>query len=139
VIALDSSILVAALLGWHERHEAAARALDRALATGDLVLPVPALVEAYAVLTRLPAPHRLSPSDALTLLEANFAEVRLASFSARDAWPMLRRLARMQLAGGITWDAVIVEAAKEAKAGRLLTLNPRDFERLDAGIDIDAV
>ncbi|MFB3825533.1 MAG: hypothetical protein ACE15B_02145 [Bryobacteraceae bacterium] len=28
--------------------------------------------DAYSVLTRLPAPHRLSPADALSLMEANF-------------------------------------------------------------------
>ncbi len=37
-----------------------------------MLLPAPALVEAYAVLTRLPPPHRLSVPDALALLEANF-------------------------------------------------------------------
>jgi predicted nucleic acid-binding protein len=139
MIAVDSSVIVAALLTWHDRHDAAARALDRAVASGELVLPVHALLETYAVLTRLPAPHRISAADALALLEANFAEVRLVSFSSRDAWPMLRRLAGLQLSGGITYDALIVESAKEAKARRLLTLNPRDFERLDAGIEVVGV
>ena len=36
------------------------------------MVAAPALVEAYAVLTRLPPPHRLSPADALALLEADF-------------------------------------------------------------------
>ena len=35
----------------------------------------PALVEAYAVLTRLPPPHRLSPDMALALLENNFLKL----------------------------------------------------------------
>ena len=64
-VAVDSSVLVAALLGWHEHHVAAFRVLDAVLAADDdLVLPVHALIETYAVLTRLPAPHRLSPKAA---------------------------------------------------------------------------
>lgn len=137
MIAFDSSVIVAAILGWHESHAAAARAVERALDSAEgAILPVHALIESYAVLTGLPAPHRLSPSDALTLLQENFGEVRLASFPSREAWSLLRGLAGQQLSGGVTYDALIVESAKEAKATTLLTFNSRDFERLDAGIEI---
>lgn len=39
----------------------------------------PALVETYAVLTRLPSPHRLAPADAHRLLQANFAGGEVAT------------------------------------------------------------
>ncbi len=69
----DTSCIVAALCGWHEHHERAARELGRRLDSGEaLVVAAPALVETYAVLTRLPSPHRLSPADSQALLEANF-------------------------------------------------------------------
>ena len=135
--ALDSSVIIAALLAWHESHAAAAAAVTRALGSDQGVLvPAHALLESYAVLTRLPPPHRLSPAAALTLLQENFKEVRLAPFSVREVWPLLRRLSLQELGGGITYDALIVESAKEARATSLLTLNPRDFERLDSGIDV---
>ena len=38
-----------------------------------LAVAAHALVETYAVLTRLPAPHRLAPADAWTLIDTNFA------------------------------------------------------------------
>jgi predicted nucleic acid-binding protein len=69
----DTSCMVAAVCGWHESHLAAREAIERRLRQADTMLVAgPALVEAYAVLTRLPPPHRLSASDAVALLDANF-------------------------------------------------------------------
>ena len=65
--------MIAAVCSWHEHHEAAANELERRLAArAKMIVAAPALIEAYAVLTRLPPPHRLSPPTALTLLEYNF-------------------------------------------------------------------
>lgn len=137
MIALDTSVIVAALLSWHERHEAAARAVARALRTpGTLVIPSHALVESYAVMTRLPAPHRLTASDALELLRENFRDVRVAALASREVWPFLSRVAEAKISGGRTYDALILESARDAGATRLLTLNARDFERFDAGLEV---
>jgi len=137
MIAIDTSILVAGLLAWHERHEAAARALGRALSAKEgFVIPVHVVVESYAVLTRLPSPHRLSSADALSLLRENFREAKLASLPSRSVWPLLERLAETEISGGTTYDALTIEAAQDAGATRLLTLNAQDFERFDAGIEI---
>jgi hypothetical protein len=51
--------------------------------SSQMIVAAPALVEAYAVLTRLPPPHRLSPQTALTLLENNF--LKLATVIALNA------------------------------------------------------
>ena len=48
MIAADSSVVVAALLDWHEAHEASRQAAQGA------VIPAHALAETYSVLTRLP-------------------------------------------------------------------------------------
>jgi len=137
MIALDSSVIVAALLAWHEKHLPAARALEHALGSKNgVVIPSHALIESYAVMTRLPAPHRLAPADALQLLRDNFATMRLATFNSRSVWPVLQRLAAKDLAGGITYDAVILEAASEAGATELLTLNERDSMRLETPLRI---
>ena len=47
--AADTSVIVAALLAWHNSHEAALDSLIDAQAVG-LILPAPALVEAYSVI-----------------------------------------------------------------------------------------
>ena len=138
MIAVDTSVVVAGLLSWHEKHATAARALEKALASSDaLVIPVHVLLESFAVLTRLPPPHRMSPTDALALLRDNFSEVRLASLGVRSTWPLLSRLAEAKLAGGITYDAAILEAAQDAGAKTLLTLNARDYDRLDPTLAIE--
>jgi predicted nucleic acid-binding protein len=138
--ALDSSVIVAALLSWHERHNAAAKAVERALAgKGGIVVPSHALFESFAVMTRLPAPHRLAASDAFALLRDNFASAHIATLGARGVWPILQKLAQLGLAGGITYDAIILEAATAAGATELLTLNERDYDRLDPQLRIAGV
>ena len=136
MIAFDSSVIIAALLSWHEQHAVAARALEDALgAKRGVVVPQHALFESYAVMTRLPPPHRLAPLSALSLLKDNFGHLQ----RSRSAWPILERLASEGLGGGITYDAVILDAAVEAGATELLTLNERDYERLSPKIRIMGV
>ncbi|HYN08678.1 MAG TPA: PIN domain-containing protein [Vicinamibacterales bacterium] len=135
---LDSSCIVAAVCGWHAQHAAAARALERRLAKGDrLVVAAHALVEAYAVLTRLPAPHRLTPADAWELLEANFvsdADVAALSGSAHAA--LLATLSQAGIGGGLTYDALIATSARHGKAAELLTFNRRHFDSVADDIDM---
>jgi predicted nucleic acid-binding protein len=65
--------MVAAVCTWHEHHAAAAAEIEGRLERQEqLAVPAPALVETYAVLTRLPAPHRVSAADAWTLVKVNF-------------------------------------------------------------------
>ncbi len=135
-VALDTSVVVAALLGAHEHHEAARRTIDDALARpGRTVLPAPVLFEAYAVLTRLPAPWRLRAEVAERLLRDTFAEhANLVSLPDDDgAWSIVRNLAHRGLVGGIVHDAHVVACAQAASASSLVTLNRRDFARLDLG------
>jgi predicted nucleic acid-binding protein len=129
--AVDSSILVAALASWHENHDESRTALERVMGpAGELVLPADVLVETYSVLTRLPSPHRLSPEDALRLLEENFADARTVALAATDTWRLLRTLAAAAVAGGAVYDARIVAAAVKGGAAQILTLNGRHFSRL---------
>jgi len=67
----DTNCLVALLAPWHEHHERVLREMERRLDAGaTLVVAAPTLMETYAVLTRLPAPHRLAPADCRALIEA---------------------------------------------------------------------
>ncbi|HMM35535.1 MAG TPA: PIN domain-containing protein [Thermoanaerobaculia bacterium] len=128
---VDSSVLVAALASWHENHDEARTALEKAMGpAGELVLPADVLVETYSVLTRLPSPHRLSPVDALRLLEENLADARTVALAATETWRLLRTLAVNAVTGGAVYDARIVAAAVKGGAARILTLNGRHFSRL---------
>lgn len=141
ITALDTSVIVAALLGWHEAH---ADALDALVAArtkrGDrLILPAPALVESYAVMTRLPAPHRIAPADALQLLCGSFERrSTVVGLTESQTWRFLHEAALQGVTGGRAYDALIMSCARKAGATRLITLDRHDFERLDAG-DIEIV
>jgi predicted nucleic acid-binding protein len=129
--AADTSVIVAALLTWHEHHARSLEALGNAMDEGPLVIPVAALVEAYAVMTRMPAPHRLSPLSAHALLEQNFAaSARVEGLTGDDCWAMLATLAADSVAGGRSYDAQILAAAVKSGATILLTLNLDDFAAL---------
>ncbi|MGH7821496.1 MAG: PIN domain-containing protein [Candidatus Binatia bacterium] len=125
----DTSCIIAATCGWHEHHERAAAELERRLARREtMAIAAPALVEAYAVLTRLPAPHRLRSEVALALLEANFiAAGKLVALDARTYRALLREAPRAEIRGGRTYDAVIAACALRAKVGALLTFNEQHF------------
>ena len=132
---LDSSCMIAAVCAWHERHDDAAQAIHVRFDRGDrLAIAAHALVETYAVLTRLPAPHRLAPAVAWALIDANFVKhATVAMLTARGQVALLRRLAGENVSGGRSYDALIAETARRSGAGEILTLNPRHFESLAQG------
>ena len=131
--AVDTSVIVAALLAWHESHEPALDSLVGAVEAG-LVVPAPALAEAYSVMTRLPAPHRLAPADAGALLSGSFERrASVVGLTEKESWRFLHEIANRGVAGGSTYDALILACARKARAERLLTLDRRDFLRLQCG------
>ncbi len=129
--AVDTSVIVAALLAWHEFHEPALAALIDAFGE-TLVVPAPALTEAYAVMTRLPAPHRLAPGDAGDLLSGSFENrARIVGLTEEETWSFLHANAHQHTTGGAIYDALILACAEKAGARRLLTLDRNDFLRLN--------
>lgn len=124
--------MVAAVCSWHEHHEPAAVELERRFSRKEkLVVAGPALIEAYAVLTRLPPPHRLSAQDARALLEANFLDGQgLIALDEADYRLLLSQASAGGITGGKTYDWVIAACAAKARAAVLLTFNARDFESL---------
>lgn len=109
-VAVDTSVAVPLLLASHERHrEVADWAVGR-----TLVLAGHALVETYAVLTRLPGDARVAPADAVTLIEENFPAALM--LSAPLAGRAHRELANSGVAGGATYDGLVALAAREHDA-----------------------
>jgi predicted nucleic acid-binding protein len=137
LVACDATVIAAALVAWHERHENAATALESALARKALVIPSPALVEAYATLTSLPAQHRLTHADAFHLLRSSFSTAKIPGPKTRDTWSILRRWSVAPIGGNDTFDAMVIDIAKEAGAKTLLTFRRRELEALAIpGIEI---
>lgn len=103
----DTSIAVAALLGDHPAHEAAADALAACKTTIAHVA-----VEAYSVLTRLPAPHRADAATAATALHERLPSTYV-TLNASDHANAPSRLAAAGISGGATYDGLIALTALE--------------------------
>ena len=138
--AIDTSVIVPGLLFWHEKHAVASAALIELLESGNqVVLPLHSLVEAYAVMTRLPPPHRLSAKDALDLLNGSFRQrSNLVGLEGDEGWELLQSLRDRDLVGGTSYDSLIFASARKGGARRLLTFNRSHFERI-AGEEIEIV
>jgi predicted nucleic acid-binding protein len=120
----DTSILVPALLPWHEHH-APARAVAREVQS----IPAHVLFETYSVLTRLPAPHRLAAPAAAELI-ARLPGTILTLPADRHA-ATLRALAGVGIRGGASYDGLIAATAL-AHGRRLVTLDRRALPTYEA-------
>jgi len=132
VNAVDSSLAVAALAGWHEAHEAARRA-----AAGTSI-PAHARLETYSVLTRLPPPHRIPPDVASELLARWFPDAETIVPSARLSRSVVDRCSRLGVHGGAVYDALVALTAAEADR-TLLTRDERaarTYDRLRVAFDL---
>jgi predicted nucleic acid-binding protein len=118
LIAVDTSVVVAAFASWHEGHASAASALARGPR-----LPAHVAVEAFSVLTRLPPPHRAPAVIVERFLAERFPEPLLA-LPAEAHRVLLELSVRAGLSGGAIYDALVAATAKRASA-LLLTRDRR--------------
>lgn len=108
VLLLDTSAAIALLLEDHEAHVEAVEAVRGR----RLGLAGHAWFETYSVLTRLPGALRRSPAEAVRLLNHNFPASTFLSASA--ASDLGAELARLGVAGGSVYDALVGAAARDA-------------------------
>jgi toxin FitB len=129
MIAADSSVLIPALVAGHEAHDVAFRAAQVVDASVGH-----ALVETYAVLTRLPQPYTVSPAQANIALSSYIGTSLV--LSGADLVAVLERVATERVIGGATYDALIALTAVHHEA-TLLTRDRRAaalYERLGAKV-----
>jgi predicted nucleic acid-binding protein len=132
VIALDTSVVVAAFASWHEGHDAAAAALDRRPR-----LPAHVGLETYSVLTRLPPPHRAPAEVVEAFLRARFSAPPL-TLPGPAHRALLRDAVQSGLRGGAIYDALVAATARHAGA-TLLTRDRRavpTYEAMGARYDL---
>lgn len=104
---VDTSVAVALSVTDHEGRADAVAAVRGA----RLGLAGHAAFETFSVLTRLPAPARLTAAAAVRLLTTNFPDP--AHLSAQAALRLLPDLAELGVAGGSVYDALVGAAARE--------------------------
>jgi predicted nucleic acid-binding protein len=126
----DTSCMVAGVSAWHIHYARARGELEKRFERGEeMVVAAPALVESYSVLTRLPAPRRLSPDMCRELLTANFGSdaAQLVALEPFEYERLIRDAPESGVAGGRIYDAVILACAQSAGVDSLLTFNERQF------------
>jgi predicted nucleic acid-binding protein len=129
VIAIATSVAVAALAGWDLAHDSARGAAFHS------AIPAHARLETYSALARMPAPHRLEPDTVSALLGRWFPASATLVPSKRLSRDAVERCSAAGVDGGAVYDALVGLTAAEAKV-QLLTRDERahrTYNRL--GID----
>ena len=127
---LDTSVILAGLIDFGPQ-SAPAQSLLHAVAEKRVQSPATAwhcCLEFYSVATRLPPEFRVSPADAVTLLEEEvFGRMAIHDLPAADRLSMIRGAAHDAIAGGRIYDCHIADVARGAGARVVVTDNRRHF------------
>lgn len=106
MIAVDSSVAIAAFGDWHVLNTQASSVLDEGAA-----IPAHAMVETYSVLTGFPPPYRAAPALVEAWLDDRFPVV-LEPPPSGELRGLVRIMAREGRAGGAIYDALVALTAK---------------------------
>jgi predicted nucleic acid-binding protein len=116
VIAVDTSVVVAAFASWHEAHASAAAVLTRTPR-----IPAHVVIETFSVLTRLPPPHRVPADVVQAFLAKRFGDAPLV-LPPRGHMDLIETALREGITVGALYDALIASTVLHAGA----TLVTRD-------------
>jgi predicted nucleic acid-binding protein len=122
--AVDSSILVAALVESEPDHDACTRLLDR----GGLSVYAHGLSEVFSSLTGGRSGYRLPAREVAELIESELLPyVEPATLSVREMLSAMRDSQSRGVRGGAIYDYLHLVAARKVRAPVLYTLNISDF------------
>ena len=136
-VLFDTSVLVAAIVQGHPKHERALPWLSRAKrGEFEFIVSSHTLAELYAVLTTLPIKPRISSGICWRLIHENVERhAHLVSLTTTEYISTIKKVSELGLQGGIIYDALMVKASQKSKVQRVLTLNMKHFKRLWEGND----
>lgn len=128
----DSSVLVAALVRNHPHHAQAHAIVNDTVSRGEtLYFSAHALAEVYAVLTRIPEPVRVEPTDAWFLIERSLlSHAEVVAIDTQDYRSLVEVCAVENWAGGRVYDMIHIRAAQRCGCTRLYTFNVKHFREM---------
>jgi len=126
----DTSVLVAAVIAQHGDHDRAFALLERVQSGKDKgFVSAHSLAETYATLTKLPAPFRHSPEQALLSIQENILKhFTTSTLSGNDYAALIKEAAVAGIQGGTIYDAVLIKSADKSGVDKIFTLNLRHFQ-----------
>ncbi|MGB3788640.1 MAG: PIN domain-containing protein [Phormidesmis sp.] len=136
-VLFDTSVVVAASLPQHPRYVpcfAQLRAAKDKQVQGHL--STHSLAEIYSVLTRMPSKPRMLPQDVRLLIDHQLHYLEAVSLESDSYRAAITQMSVLNILGGGIYDALIAQAALKISADRLLTLNPKHFNRLGEAIEL---
>jgi predicted nucleic acid-binding protein len=137
-VLFDTSVIVPALVQTHPFHGICFPWLQRAeLCQIQGYLSTHSLAEAYSVLTRMPIKPKPSVDQVAQSLMDLLVYFEAVSLEQADYRSVIQRITALNLPGGVIFDGLLAQAALKGGVDTLLTLNPRDFNRL--GQDVVAI
>ena len=127
---LDTSVLLAGLIELgpqsHAPHQVLHGVAERTIAPAATAWHC--CLEFYSVSTRLPAEFRLTPANALLLIEEEIlGRLTVHDLPGADRVALLRAAAAEGAAGGRIYDAHIADVARACGASVIVTDNRRHF------------
>jgi predicted nucleic acid-binding protein len=124
----DISVLVAACQEDNVFHEAAIGVLRKA--QKDSHCAAHSLAEFYSVMSRLPMRPRITPDQALLLVDNLLERLSPVTLTANEYRSTISWCGEAGLPGGIVYDALIVACARKVSADVVYTFNQRHFSRV---------
>jgi len=130
-LALDTSVLVAAVVEPHPFHARALRWIE-AVAAGRAKAECSwhAAAETWSVLTRLPLEPPISPALAEVAVDRLLQKVEAVEVDRETYRAALRRCSERGLRSGALFDALHLLSAERRGVDAFVTFNRSDFERL---------
>ncbi|HZY71919.1 MAG TPA: PIN domain-containing protein [Edaphobacter sp.] len=125
----DTNILTAASITAHPDHQVCNERLGQIRKAGA-ACAAHSLAEAYSTFTRMPMPYRVSPSDALRIVQHTSETCTLVSLTAVETLRTIREIAERGLGGGLIYDALLLACARKIGAKRIYTNNQKHFRRI---------
>lgn len=137
-ILFDSSVLIAAFVESHPKHNLALSFLLKAKNKEfELLVSSHTILEIYSVLTSAPFIPKITPQIAKQLIENNIKAIaKIIYLTGNDYFRLIEKMSNSNFSGGIVYDALIIECALNAKADEIITLNTKDFLKLTTDISL---
>jgi predicted nucleic acid-binding protein len=134
--AIDTSVLVAAIVATENDHEACGRLLDRE----ELSIYAHGLAETFSTLTGGRRPFRMAAAMAASVIEEDYVpSLAVTSLTAAQMLRAMRGAESRGVRGGAVFDYLHLVAARQAGATRFYTLNFSNFASFHRSDDPEIV